>query len=163
MMPEVEFQHQQRGSLALQVTPEGLVVLLPHGLEPDSSQVQAFVQVGLANLPNPEPVPPGERLTTEDIHTLVAEWAARIGVEVSRVQVRAMRRKWASCSSQGTLTLSDDLLRLPRDLVEYVVCHELVHLRVPEHGRGWQTMMGTCLPDWRERELRLAGWVPRDT
>ena len=75
------------------------------------------------------------------------------------MQVRRMRRKWASCSSQGTLTLSDDLLRLPRDLVEYVVCHELVHLRVPEHGKGWQALMGAYLPDWRERERRLAGWV----
>ena len=44
---------------------------------------------------------------------------------------------------------------------EYVVCHELVHLRVPEHGKGWQALMGAYLPGWREREQRLAGWVLR--
>lgn len=74
---------------------------------------------------------------------------------------KQLRRKWASCSSRGTLTLSDDVLRLPKDLAEYVVCHELVHLRVPGHGKAWQAMMGAHLPDWRARERRLAGWVVR--
>ncbi len=59
----------------------------------------------------------------------------------------------------GLETLSHDLLCLLRDLAEYVVCHELVHLRVPEHSKGWQVPMGAHLPDWRERERRLAGWV----
>jgi predicted metal-dependent hydrolase len=98
-------------------------------------------------------------LTLAQVHTLVADGSERIGVTVRRVQVGTMRRKWASCSSRGTLTLSADLLRLPRDLLEYVVCHELVHLRVPEHGKGWQSLMGAYLPGWREREQRLAEWM----
>jgi hypothetical protein len=161
MLPEVQFRHQQRQSLAMKVTPAGLVVLLPHGLNADSLQVRTFVQAGLQKLPEPQPVPPDERLTRAQVRTLVADWSERIGVAVRRVQVRAMRRKWASCSSRGTLTLSADLLHLPHDLAEYVICHELVHLRVPEHGKGWQALMGAYLPDWREREHRLAGWVLR--
>jgi hypothetical protein len=70
-----------------------------------------------------------------------------------------MRTKWASCSSRGTITLSRDLLKLPRDLVDYVVCHELVHLKIPGHGKGWQALMNIHLPDWRKREDPLAGWV----
>jgi predicted metal-dependent hydrolase len=99
------------------------------------------------------------KVLAKDLKALVADWSERIGVTVRRVQVRAMRRKWASCSSRGNLTLSTDLLRLPRDLVEYVVCHELVHLHVPEHGKGWQALMGAYLSDWRERERRLAAWT----
>ena len=53
--------------------------------------------------------------------------------------------------------MSDCQQRVSRQ--EYVICHELVHRRVPEHGKGWQALMGTYLPDWRERERRLAGWV----
>jgi predicted metal-dependent hydrolase len=53
--------------------------------------------------------------------------------------------------------LSDDLCELPRELVECVVCHELVHLRLPGHGKGWQAMMGAYLPDWRAQAL--GGWV----
>ena len=147
MLSEVQFRHQQRQSLAMKVTPDGVVVLLPDGLNADSPQVQAFVQAGLQKLPEPQPVPPSERLTPAEVRALVADWSERIGVTVRRVQVRGMRRKWASCSSRGTLTLSADLLRLPRDLAEYVVCHELVHLRVPEHSKGWQALMGAYLPD----------------
>ena len=159
MLAEVQYRHQQRQSLAMKVTPDGVVVLLPDGLNADSPQVRTFVQVGLQKLPEPQLVPPDERLTRVEVRALVANWSERIGVTVRRVQVRGMRRKWASCSSRGTLTLSADLLRLPRDLAEYVVCHELVHLRVPEHSKGWQALMGAYLPDWRERERRLAGWV----
>jgi len=159
MKYEVRIRHQDRQSLALQVTPDGVVALVPRELAADSPRVRAFVQAGLERLPAPQPVSPGERLTRAEVRALVADWAARIGVTVRRVQVRAMRHKWASCSSQGTLTLSADLLRLPWGLVEYVVCHELVHRRVPAHGKGWQALMGAYMPDWREREQRLGGWV----
>jgi predicted metal-dependent hydrolase len=162
MLAKVQFRHQQRQSLAMKVTPGGVVVLLPHGLDADSRQVRAFVQAGLRKLRASE-VSEILEVSSEDLKALVADWSERIGVAVRRVQVRAMRRKWASCSSRGTLTLSADLLRLPRDLVEYVICHELVHLRVPEHGKGWQALMGAYLPGWRERERRLAGWVLRGT
>lgn len=158
MLPEIEFRHQRRKTLAMKVTPDGVVVLLPQGLDPESAQVRDFVQTGLQKLQTSE-VSETSQVSAQDVQALVADWAQRIGGEVRRVQVRAMRRKWASCSSQGTLTLSSDLLCLPRDLVEYVICHELLHLRLPEHSKGWQAMMGAYLPDWRERERRLAGWV----
>ena len=68
-----------------------------------------------------------------------------------------MRSKWASCSSHGDITLNADLLYLPLDLVDYVLCHDLLHLKIPNHGKGFQAMMGCYLPDWRERAMRLAG------
>lgn len=160
MVPEVQFKHQRRRTLAMKVTPGGVVVLLPRGMDTSNPQVQDFVQAGLQKLETPKASETAE-LSAQDVQALVADWAERIGVKVGRLQVRAMRRKWASCSSQGTLTLSRDVLLLPRDLVEYVACHELLHLRVPEHSKGWQTMMGIYLPDWRDRERRLAGWVMR--
>jgi|GEM_PF-253455 len=163
MSVKVRIQQQARKSLALRVTPEGLVALIPHGLDPDGPRVRCFIERGLERIP--EPSPPSEPLrqaqggllTPQALRDLVAVWAQRIGVEVGRVCIREMRNKWASCSSRSTITLSRDLLQLPRDLVEYVVCHELVHLKIPGHGKGWQALMGICLPDWREREERLAG------
>jgi hypothetical protein len=70
-----------------------------------------------------------------------------------------MRNKWASCSNNGILTLSTDLLKLPRNLVDYVICHELVHLKVPNHGKGFRALMGCYISDWQDRELRLAQWT----
>jgi hypothetical protein len=66
-----------------------------------------------------------------------------------------MRTKWASCSTQGTLTLNTDILGLPADLIDYILVHELLHLRIPDHNKGWQAMMSAYLPDWRRRQRRL--------
>jgi hypothetical protein len=93
------------------------------------------------------------------LHARVDEWSRRLGVKVHRVQVRPMRNKWASCSSNGVLTLNADLLHLPLDLVDYVLCHDLLHLKIPNHGKGFRSMMGCYVPDWHEREMRLAGWM----
>jgi len=66
-----------------------------------------------------------------------------------------MRNKWGSVSTAGNLTLAGDLLNLPRRLAEYVVCHELLHLRVPGHNRLYRLLLGHYIPDWREREREL--------
>lgn len=95
----------------------------------------------------------------EDLKALVAVWSERIGVQIKRVQIRAMRNKWASCSTNGTLTLSADLVQLPSDLVDYVICHELVHLKVPNHSKGFRALIGCYIPDWEARQLRLARWA----
>lgn len=158
MKHDVRIQQENRKSLAMKVTPGGVVVLIPSSLDPDSPRVRAFVQAGLQRLPTSK-VRETLEVSAEDLRAVVSTWSERIGVAVTRVQVRRMRTKWASCSTRGVLTLSADLLRLPRDLVDYVVCHDLVHLRIPDHGKGFRALMGCYMPDWRERERRLAGWV----
>ena len=65
---------------------------------------------------------------SEDLKDAVWEWADRMGVTVREVHLRDMRRKWASISTNGRLTLSTDLLDLPEALGEFVIVHELVHL-----------------------------------
>jgi predicted metal-dependent hydrolase len=97
-------------------------------------------------------------LTLETLRN-VGVWAARLEAEVARVQIRAMRTKWASCSSRGTLTVNRDLLDLEDGLIAYVLVHELLHLRFPGHGKGWQAMMGAYVPDGQEREAVLARFV----
>lgn len=157
--PEIRFRHQDRKSLAMRVTTDGLLVLLPRYVEIDSPEVQEFVQEGLRTLPRPMALSPDQWLTPEELRAMVDAWAGRIGVEVKRLQIRAMRRKWGSCSSRGVITLSTDLLRLPRELVEYVICHELVHRLVPGHNKTWKLLMDIHLPDWRARERQLEGWT----
>ena len=85
----------------------------------------------------------------------VRQWAARIGVHAPQIHLRAMRSKWASLSTAGRLTLSTDLLQVPRDLGEFVIVHELVHLLAPNHGKVFKSFMQAYLPDWEKREERL--------
>lgn len=66
-----------------------------------------------------------------------------------------MKNKWASCSTNGRLNFSDDLLRLDRDLWDYVIVHELLHFSVPNHGRLWKSLMMAHLGDWEELQARL--------
>jgi predicted metal-dependent hydrolase len=91
----------------------------------------------------------------EDLRWAVRNWAARIGVKPTRIQVRAMQTKWASISTNGSMTLDLDLLRLPQELGEFVIVHELVHLLAPNHGRVFKSFMHAYMPDWEAREQQL--------
>jgi predicted metal-dependent hydrolase len=66
-----------------------------------------------------------------------------------------MRTKWASISTVGRLTLNAELLDLPKDLGEFVIVHELVHLLAPNHGKVFKSFMYAYLPDWEKREQGL--------
>ncbi len=65
------------------------------------------------------------------------------------------RRKWASISTAGRLTLSTELLKIPDNLSEFVIVHELVHLSIPNHGKVFKSFMTAYLPDWQVREQQL--------
>lgn len=71
------------------------------------------------------------------------------------LRVRHMRTRWGSCSSRGGITLNSELMKMPEELIDYVVLHELCHLREFNHGPGFQALMSRYMPDWQSRRLRL--------
>ncbi len=77
-------------------------------------------------------------------------WAEKIGVRLRQVRIQSMRRKWASCSTRGTVSFSRDLLRRTRRFQDEVIVHELVHLRVPNHGRLFKRMVSSFLARGRQ-------------
>ncbi|MBP1468430.1 M48 family metallopeptidase [Candidatus Chloroploca sp. M-50] len=112
--------------------------------------------VGATTMPQ---VPARTWHDADDLRWATRAWAARIGVRVVRIQVRAMRTKWASMSTAGNLTLNSELVDLPRELGEYVIVHELVHLLAPNHSKLFKSFMLAYVPDWEEREARLRSIV----
>ncbi|MFN3594287.1 MAG: M48 family metallopeptidase, partial [Thiobacillaceae bacterium] len=70
----------------------------------------------------------------QDLHRRVLAWALKLKVNPRVVRVQAMRRKWGSCTSAGTVTLAADLLDQDERFQDYVIVHELLHLRYPSHG-----------------------------
>lgn len=82
-------------------------------------------------------------------------WAAKLDVEVTWLGVRTMRNKWASCSTNGHLNFSTDLLGLRRELWDYVIVHELLHFAVPNHGKLWKSLMQAHLGDYQAYEMEL--------
>jgi predicted metal-dependent hydrolase len=85
----------------------------------------------------------------------VRDWAARLDVRVRAVTIRKMRKKWASCSTAGRLTFDEALLSKSRDLQDYVIVHELLHVSVPNHGKLWKSLMRAYLGDYETLEVRL--------
>jgi predicted metal-dependent hydrolase len=78
----------------------------------------------------------------------VAHWAGRIRVKPRQVRLQKMRRKWASCSTAGTVSFSLDLLAQPAPFREYVIVHELLHLKVPNHGKLFKTLLRAYIPNY---------------
>lgn len=67
--------------------------------------------------------------------TRVDHWSSRLRVRPTRIRIQTMTRKWASCSSRGCVTFSRDLLEQPTGFQDYVIAHELLHLRIRNHGK----------------------------
>jgi predicted metal-dependent hydrolase len=82
---------------------------------------------------------------TDEFRQSVRDWAAIVRVTPFRVRVQEMRRKWASCSPAGVVSFSSDLLTRDRAFGEAVIVHELLHLRVRNHGRLFQSLMKSFL------------------
>ena len=91
----------------------------------------------------------------EEFKSRVLEWAAKLDVKATGLYVRHMYRKWASCSTAGTLSFNDELLTMPPELGDYVIVHELLHFSVPNHGKLWKSLMRAHLGDWEALETRL--------
>ncbi len=77
----------------------------------------------------------------------VEAWARRLEVEPREIQIRPMKRKWASCSSRGRLTFDTDLLRQPAAFRAEAIVHELLHLKVPNHGPLFRSLLKAYLAD----------------
>ena len=85
----------------------------------------------------------------------LAPLAEALDVSYSRVSVRAQRTRWGSCSSRGTISLNWRLVLLPPRLCDYVLVHELAHLREMNHGPRFWALVARLVPDYRERRRSL--------
>jgi predicted metal-dependent hydrolase len=84
-----------------------------------------------------------------DFERVVRSWAERIGVIPHRIVFRQMAKKWGSCSSAGMLTFNVELLELERRFGEEVIVHELLHLKVPNHGPLFRSFLDAYLAELR--------------
>jgi predicted metal-dependent hydrolase len=86
-----------------------------------------------------------ETVPAEVFRSEIMVWARRIGVEPKEVRITPMRRKWASCSSKGRLSFNTELMKEPAPFRAEVIIHELLHLKVPNHGKLFKALLRTYL------------------
>lgn len=83
--------------------------------------------------------------------------AAGLGLAVAKITIRGQRSRWGSCSRTGTIALNFRLVQMPRAVADYVLIHELIHLRQQNHGRRFWRLVERACPSFRDAE----GWLRR--
>ncbi len=91
----------------------------------------------------------------EEFKATVKKYAGEMNIKVKALAIRPMSNKWASCSTDGNLNFSKELLTLDKSLGKYVIVHELLHFNVPNHGKLWKSLMMAYLGDYEKLEKRL--------
>jgi predicted metal-dependent hydrolase len=104
--------------------------------------------------------PEGRRRARAALLAAVPREAAALGVTYRRLAVRDQRTRWGSCSTTGTLSFNWRLVLAPTEVLDYVVVHELCHLREPNHSRRFWRLVEAHRPHFRgERDwLARHGW-----
>ena len=89
---------------------------------------------------------------------LFEEWAAkanRFGIKASGFQIRKMKTRWGSCTKNANTLLNSELIAAPKMCIEYVIVHELCHLKEHNHGKDFFNLLRKLMPDWERRRERL--------
>jgi predicted metal-dependent hydrolase len=92
---------------------------------------------------------------------LIARWSALMGVIPKGVKITSAATRWGSCSGKNRLCFSWRVACLPPALIEYIVVHELAHIREHNHSARFWATVGEALPDYENRRAALRGWQRR--
>lgn len=95
-------------------------------------------------------------LMYEVVPAMIRKWEPKLGVKVASLYLQRMKTKWGSCNYQeGNIRINTELVKKPKDLLEYVVVHEMVHLIEPTHSERFEALMNEHCPSWREARAEL--------
>ena len=90
------------------------------------------------------------------VPALIERWEPVLGVKAGQLAYRNMRSRWGSCQpTTGRICINTRLALFPPECLEYVVVHELCHLRVSGHGPEFHALMDSVMPDWKQRRAKL--------
>lgn len=95
-------------------------------------------------------------LLHEVVPRIIQKWEQKLGVAVAAYFLQRMKTKWGGCNHDaGTIRLNTELVKKPRDLLEYVVVHEMAHLLEPTHNERFVAILDQHYPTWREARAEL--------
>lgn len=90
------------------------------------------------------------------VPSIVHKWEAKLGVEVNAYFLQRMKTKWGGCNPRArNIRINTELVKKPRDLLEYVIVHEMLHLLEPKHSERFMALLAHYYPSWREARSEL--------
>lgn len=166
-MPQFEIIRSDRKTIALEITRKGaLVVRAPRRMKYDD--IEAFVTKNRAwiekNLPKENAVSwkSGEKsdaelraLAEQTIPPKVQIWAQRMQLQPSGVKITRAQTRYGSCSPKNSLCFSQYIMEYPEEAIDYVIVHELAHIKYKNHGREFYALVAQYLPDYQRRSALL--------
>ena len=87
--------------------------------------------------------------------TKVKIWSKKIKVFPYDVKLERMDKKWGYCTSDGAVYFNSELLFLDEEVQDFVIVHELLHLKIPNHGKLFKSLMAAYLPNYKDVEIKL--------
>lgn len=160
----------RRRTMALEVTREGTALVRAPYAASDAAiacfaaQHQAWLESHMARrqaylaahpVPSPQQVEAWRQQAKAVLPQRVAYWARRMGVQPAGITITAARTRFGSCSGKNRLSFSLYLMAYPAAAIEYVVVHELAHIRHHDHSPAFYAEVERYLPDWRTRRELL--------
>lgn len=169
-MIEYSVTKSRRKTICIKVEPDGAVrVLAPNRanraqIETFVNSNEAWIEKTLAKIKQRQekypPVSEGEKArlfeqAREYIPMRVAHFSAIMGVTPTSIKITHAERRWGSCSGRDGLCFSYRLMRYPQDAIDYVVVHELAHIKEKNHSSAFYDVVGAVLPDYKRRQALL--------
>ena len=174
---EVTIIRSKRKTIGIEITREAKVLVrAPEGVS--TAKIRRFVEekeewigrslwkmhLRIRALGEMEPMTP-ERLkelteaAKETLPGKVAHYAKLVGVTYGQITIRNQKTRWGSCSTKGNLNFNCQLMRLPEEIIDYVVVHELCHRKEMNHSERFWAEVEKVLPDYQARRL----WLKEET
>ncbi|WP_297092602.1 SprT family zinc-dependent metalloprotease [Thermococcus sp.] len=99
-----------------------------------------------------------KKLLRKELLPIVDEYSEKMGIQPGKVYIRHQKSRWGSCSPRGNLNFNIRLIAIPPELREYVVIHELAHLKYMNHSRAFWELVGRFYPDYKTARKELKKW-----
>ena len=169
MRYDYEIIRSNRRTLGLQVKDGRVIVRAPRivttrQIERFVSEHEAWIEKALSRqaakqAAHPEPTAEERaeciRLAKEILPQRTAFWSARMGLAPTQIRITSARRRFGSCSSEGHICYSWRLMQYPPEAIDYVIVHELAHLKHMNHSDAFYALVAKYLPDHKARRALL--------
>ena len=100
------------------------------------------------------------KILVEQLNRLIPKWEEITGLYCDSFQTKYMLTRWGTCNSKAKrIWINLQMVEKPLECLEYVILHELTHLKVPNHGKDFKSHMEKYMPDWKDKRNLLNGKI----